>query len=512
MEPVIRPELQLFELEGKALVVAEIPELPASEKPCFYRSAGLVNGAFFRVGDGDRQMTPYEVQACLDAKGQPRYDLEPMAEATIQDLDAELLAGFLRRLRQRSFQSWSDEEILRTLKVLVPDAAGHWVPSLAGLLCFGRYPQAFFPGLFIAVNRYPGQSAGELGPNGERFLDSVKVEGPIPYMIRDALQALKRNMQLRIRIPGLGRQEDWEYPELVLREALVNALVHRDYSPQARGTHVKIQLFSQRLEILNPGGLFGPVSADLLGQAGLQSSRNAFLIRMMEDLPLPEENRPLCEGRGSGIVDMLGRLRQVGLSPPLFDITLARFRIEFQNHTLMAPDTLAWLTPRTQGYGLNERQLQALAFLKHRERLTNADYCRLTGADSRLATQELRALVNLALVDREGSHRWSAYRLTSAMTAAEPQPKGVSEQGVVISAGPVARAQEPGVAERILTLLGQRPSPILAQEIAEQLGINRSTVDYHVRRLLQQGRLERIARAHRSPQTRYRSAEQNTER
>ncbi len=122
---------------------------------------------------------------------------------------------------------------------------------------------------------------------GERFVDNVVAEGPIPVMVRDALLAVRKNMTRRSVVRGAGRADIWQYPEAALREAIVNALVHRDLSPAARGTQVQVEMYPDRLTVRNPGGLFGPVTEERLGEEGVSSARNASLLRLLEDVPWP---------------------------------------------------------------------------------------------------------------------------------------------------------------------------------------------------------------------------------
>lgn len=340
MEPPLRPLIEIHILNGRSLVTAEIPELPIEQKPCYYRGAGLTNGAFIRVADGDRRLTPYEVQVMLTSRGQPREDEAPVPDARLEDLDPLLISRYLERLRNDEaspFRTMSDQEGLRTLRVLVRsyDQDELWVPSLAGLLTLGKYPQRFFPSLGIVFVVYPANEIGVPGPGGERFLDNRRIDGPIPTMVIKVLDALKRNMKRRAVVRGRFREDVWEYPEDALREAIVNALGHRDYSPTARGTPVQVQMFPDRLIIANPGGLFGPVTVDRLGETGVSAARNQTVMRILEDLPATGENRTLCENRGSGIGAMLASLRQAGMKPPEFENAIAAFRVVFPNHTLL---------------------------------------------------------------------------------------------------------------------------------------------------------------------------------
>ena len=122
MEPPVRAVIELHALDGKTLVVAEVPEVGIDQKPCFYPPAGLTNGSFTRVADGDRKLSPYEVQMLLASRGQPREDERPVPEARVEDLDPELVAGLLERLRvpeRGRFRTLDDEAALVTVKALV---------------------------------------------------------------------------------------------------------------------------------------------------------------------------------------------------------------------------------------------------------------------------------------------------------------------------------------------------------------------------------------------------------
>lgn len=101
----------------------------------------------------------------------------------------------------------------------------HLVPTLAGLLAFGSYPQQFEPQLNITVVVYPANHAGEPGPRGERFIENRSVDGSIPAMVAETIRILKRNMRRRSVISGLFRTDEWEYPEKELKELADRGLV-----------------------------------------------------------------------------------------------------------------------------------------------------------------------------------------------------------------------------------------------------------------------------------------------
>jgi ATP-dependent DNA helicase RecG len=332
MEPVIRPEIQSHRIDARTLITAEVPEIDKRIKPCFYRSAGYTNGAFVRVSDGNRKLSQYEVHMMLSGRGQPKDDEVPVPKTTLDDLQPRLVKGLVSRLRRRPnghFSRLSDERILRTIKVLVP-LQSRQVCSLAGLLALGKYPQQFFPALGITFVVYPGTAVGEPGTREERFLDNERIDGAIPDMLAPTLRVLRRNMRTRSVIQGLYRSDLEEYPITALREAIVNALAHRDLSTWGQGTPVQVQLFSDRLAVHNPGGLYGPVTIESLGRDGISASRNLLLLQILEDTPVRGRN-VVCENRGSGIGAMVAALRAAGLPDAEFEDKIATFRVTLFN-------------------------------------------------------------------------------------------------------------------------------------------------------------------------------------
>lgn len=262
----------------------------------------------------------------------------------------------------------------------------------------------------VSFVHYPTVT-GVQSSSGERFLDNMALEGPIPVMARDTLAAIRQNMSRRALIADAGRLDIWEYPETALREAVVNALAHRDLSSSARGTQIQVEMYPDRLVIKNPGGLFGPVTTDNLGEEGISSARNATLIKLLEDVPLPGETRTVCENRGSGIRSMLDALLTAGMSSPQFEDRISSFIVNFPNHTVLSAETPGWITGLGE-QGLTDSQRVALAMLREEDMPDNRAYRTATGVDSRVATAELQDLVARELAIRTGTRRWAQYRLS----------------------------------------------------------------------------------------------------
>lgn len=486
IEPPLRPHIGIHDFEDTKVLVAEIPELPPHLKPCFSRGAGMSQGSFVRVGDGDRKLTSYEVQLLLANRGQPREDEAPVPGTGLADLDATLVTAFLTRLRTRrpyAFADLDDVPALRRAKALVTDDGGAVVTSVGGLLALGSYPQEHFPQLMLTFVHYPTADGADTA-TGERFVDNVVAEGPIPVIVRDALLALRKNMTRRSVVHGAGRADSWQYPEAALREALVNALVHRDLSPGARGTQVQVEMYPDRLTVRNPGGLFGPVTEDQLGEEGVSSARNATLLRILEDVPLPGGTHAVCENRGSGIRTMINALRAARMSLPEFKNRVSTFSVTFPNHTLLGKETVDWLTSLGE-HGLSESQCVGLAILREGGHLDNQTYRTETRVDSRVATQELQDLIARELVVQTGNRRWARYRLAPAL---RPSPGGTARR-----------------ADRRREILGAlRQGERSRTELAAATGLTDQTVARWLRILRAEGLVETTEENVRNPATRYR--------
>lgn len=490
IEPSLRPHIGIHEFEGVRILVAEVPELPPNRKPCFSRGAGLSQGSFVRVGDGDRRLTAYEVQLMLANRGQPHEDEAPVPGTGVADLDPVLVEALLERLRTRrpyAFSELDDIAALRRAKVLVSDEKDGIVASVGGLLALGRYPQEHFPQLMLTFVHYPTPDGADLA-TGERFLDNTVAEGPIPVIVRDALVAVRKNMTRRSVVHGAGRADIWQYPEAALREAIVNALVHRDLSPDARGAQVQIEMYPDRLTIRNPGGLFGPVTEEQLGDEGVSSARNASLLRILEDVPLPGSAHAICENRGSGIRTMINALRAARMSLPAFKSRVSTFTVTFPNHTLLGDETIEWLNSLGE-HGLSESQCIGLAILREGGHLDNQAYRTETRVDSRVATQELRDLLARELVVQSGNRRWTRYQLSPALLPDSGATAGSARK----------RADRRG---EILAALGDDERSRL--ELAVATGLTDQTVARWLRILRSEGVVETTEDNVRNPATRYR--------
>ncbi len=390
MEPPLRPSFSVEEIEGETIVAVEVPEVSYDLKPCYHRPHGLHEGSFIRVGNSTRRMSDYEIYSFISSRTQPKFDEEPILRATLQDLDRSKLEEYLARRKEArpnaSYWNLPFEQILNQLQI-VAEVEGVLHPTLAGLLMFGVYPQIFELQLFIAYLQFYGTTTTEEAPSGERFLDNRKFEGTIKEMIDGAVSYVMAGMRKGSLIRGVTRQDIPEYPEVALREAIVNAVAHRDYSQFVRGSHIQVRMFADHLEVENPGGLYGRVTIDKLQEG--QSTRNRLLVHLMEDVHL-------VENRGSGIDAMLDAMVKRGLPAPVFEDKRTAFLVKFYQRTPVEVP-------------LADEEQRILAYVKKHGFIRRADAQELLGVNEARARYLLQKMQKAGQLRKEGRYRDARY-------------------------------------------------------------------------------------------------------
>lgn len=339
--------------EGSELLAITLHELPANSKPCYIKSRGMQAGSYKRCDDQDLPLSASETLSLSSAGLFENYDRTPVPDARIEDLNETLIsATFEHALMQtpRAFTGATTRpEKMKRLNFI--DFDGNI--TRAGLLAAGGYPQQFLPRLMVDVAVHPGTQKG--GAGSVRFADRSLCEGTIGEMIGDAVQAIKRNLKMRSIVQGIGRVDQLEIPEEVLREAVANALIHRDYNPRFDGQAVNIDVFDDRIEITNPGGLYGSMRKESLA-SGISCCRNSTLMRLMSLVPLPMEAGSPAEGNGSGIPMMIQSCKAHGLKEPVFcpgidQFKLILFRPNFETETRSASKSSVDTTERLTRIG-----------------------------------------------------------------------------------------------------------------------------------------------------------------
>ena len=320
MEPVVRPLLTVAEKEERFFVSAEIPGIDLTDRPCYYKGQGRIKGSYIRIGDSDEPMTEYEIYSYEAFRKKYQDDIREVYRATITSLNQELLNKYIELLKngKPNLSGIKDEDIYELMSI-----QRNHQSTLSAVLLFSLYPQAYFPQLCITAIVVPGKEMGELGESGERFLDNKRIEGTIPQMLEEAIKFIRKNMRTKTIIhPDTGLREDrTDYPITAIREAIINALVHRDYSIHAEGMPIQIVMYEDRIEIRNPGGIYGRIRVDQLGKVQ-PDTRNPVLASALEVLGV-------TENRYSGIPTIRRELEKYQLQAPEFLDERGNFVVKF---------------------------------------------------------------------------------------------------------------------------------------------------------------------------------------
>ncbi len=363
MEPAIHANFTPLELEGKKFLAVEIPECEQTLKPCFYKGAGRLRGSYTRIGDQDVQMTEYEIYNLEAYKNKTCDELRVIKSAVGKPIDTIKLQEFLLKIKKNrpNLANVSDNEILE-LNGLTKNGE----PTLLNVLMFSLYPQAILPNLSIVAVVVPGTEIGESDDTGIRFTANKRIEGTLTELIDGAVDFALKNMAVKTIInQENGRRNDTtEYPIVAIREAILNAVIHRDYSVYTENQPITMYFFKDRVEITNPGGLYGRLSIKDLGRV-IPDTRNPNIAKIMELYNY-------TENRYSGIPTIKSKLLNANLPGPKFENYKGIFRVTFYNSKkkMNPKEIFDFLlefckTPRSISEIISEIDIKTVKYLKN---------------------------------------------------------------------------------------------------------------------------------------------------
>jgi ATP-dependent DNA helicase RecG len=291
--------------------------------------------------------------------------------------------------RQRRAITSDDAEMLTRSGALTEDG----VPTVTGLLLFGYEPQVFLPQSGLIVVRFAGTELR--GPGGlPGYSRREEIAGPLPRLIEEAWQVIWEEMRVAAVVKGLVREEKSEYPSFAVREALVNAVCHRDY--QLAGRRIEIRMFDDRMEVISPGGLPGYITVDNIVEEHF--SRNPRLVHGLFQWGFIEE-------LGLGVDRMIEDMVNAGHPPPEFRDTNYAFTVTLKN-TRVRRAVPSWES------NMNERQLQALSHIQDKRRITNRAYRELCpDVSAETLRLDLVDLVERGILIKVGAKRGTYYIL-----------------------------------------------------------------------------------------------------
>lgn len=365
----IHPRLNPVSHADGTLVLIEVAESPVKPVAC--------RGRFFkRVGKSTRQMTDDDItRAVLDKLGMT-WDEVVEPRASMKDIDPEQTRRFRSLCNHKGRRRIPDDEddatMLRKLGLLNEGRL-----LRAALLLFGKNPQRFYGPALVKIGRFRSET---------HIVDDREIRGTLFDQVEETIQYFRERLQTEFVMTGRpARDVIWEYPLEALREAVTNAVCHRDYLIAG---HTQVRWYDDKIVIANFGTLPPPLRMEDLKGPHPSAPRNHKIAEMFFYTGWIEQ-------WGSGIGKMIGECRSAGLPEPEFEERVGGFWVTFRKDSLTEE--------QLRENGLNERQIQALLHLKEKRRLTNTEYQRLFGVSKRTATDDLNQMESKELVERVGT-------------------------------------------------------------------------------------------------------------
>lgn len=380
IQPRTLPSIKIKEHEGRSIAVISVDR---SHSPV------SVEGRYFkRVGRTNQLMSNEEIAYRILASSNTSWDSQLEERAVVADLDQELIQRFIEDLNKQGRRpvsgSHSWQEVLEKFKII-----DQGKPTRAAVLLFAKDARHFYPSAYVKAGRF--KSAIDI-------VDDSTFEGPLFDQLEKATAWFRDRLSRKFVIdesvlsgnvresgvsPSVQRESAWEYPMVTLREAIVNAICHRDYKADIATT---IRLFDDHLEIWNAGTL-----PPYLTPADLFKKHDSYPHNRL--IAEAFYNTGIIEQWGSGTLRMAEALRKQNLPAPSFDTSSTEiFKLALYHSQPQVQIPLE----------LNARQNKALEYLRKNQSLTNIDYQQLCGISRATASRDLTDLVKKKFLSKRG--------------------------------------------------------------------------------------------------------------
>lgn len=365
-EPRLIPDIESIDVDGATVVIITVQEFPI--KPVAVRGRCLR-----RVDNSNRQMPPQEVsQMHLNSIGMS-WDTFPARDATPDDLDQGQIRKYIQRANEsgrRNIEAETPTQVLEKLELL-RDGQLTW----AATLLFANRPQRFLSHALIHCGRFREETL---------VIDDRMIEGTLIDQVEEAMEFVRKNINVQfVMTDEPQREEVWDYPLPALREAIINAVVHRDYTVPST---IEIRIYDDRLVVWSPGKLPLGITIEELLQPHSSTLRNKGIAGVFYDMGL-------IERWGSGIDKMRNACTLTGLPEPQFSedqgVRVTFLQDRFTEKYLHSLD-------------LNDRQIQAVLHVKEKGKITNTEYRERFDVTDRTALRDLAELCEKSVLQKIG--------------------------------------------------------------------------------------------------------------
>ena len=381
--PIVVSQWQQIEMEEGAIVGIQVER--SSELHSLEDGRVLI-----RSGTTNRLLSGSEISQLANSKSSADFEADNVPGATQEDFDDEILEEYLAKREARGVSRVGP---LSTLLFEIGAVNHQGRPTVAGILLFGKNPQAFLPQSDVVFVKFPStEPRGDEGGAGYGRRDEIG--GPLARVVERAWNIIWEEMRVGAVVNKLEREEITEYPPFAVREALVNAVAHRDY--RHTGRRIEVRMYSDRMEVISPGGLPGYITVDNIVEEHF--SRNPRIVNGLFQWGYIEE-------LGLGIDRMIEEMVQAGHHPPQFKAMPYSFTVTLTNARERAA------VPRW-ARSMNERQARALTYVRENGSITNREYQRVCpDVSSETLRLDLVDLVERGLLLKIGSKKGTYYIL-----------------------------------------------------------------------------------------------------
>jgi len=374
-EPKIYPEISIESVKDKKIISIKVEAYPYDVVLAFGRPFKRVGKNTVRMSNDEYKRRILEIH-----KRELYFDGQVCSEAEFSDIDTRKVREFIRKaktIRKLDIdETLSEKEILRKLKLIRGENLTN-----ACILLFGKNPQELFLQAEVKCVRFKGTDVTA------DMLDFKDIEGDLFQQVEDVEKFIFKNISLRTWLEDrkVERQEKWEYPPKAIREALVNAIVHRDYRSSGK---TQIRIYNDRVEFWNPGKLPQGWTPRTLKEEHTSEPFNPLIFKMFFWIGFVEEV-------GSGTNKIITWCKEWGLPEPDFDhkgnSLVVRFRKDIYTEEYL------------KDIGLNERQIKAVMYVKTHGKITNKEYQEICNISERTATRNLKYLVAQEILKQVGT-------------------------------------------------------------------------------------------------------------
>lgn len=355
-EPTVIPDIEITDIKGKIIAIISIKESPL--KPVAFKGV-----SYLRIKNSNKKLSPKEIaEFHLQTTGSS-WD-SYTADARIGDIDLEQVKAYIDFANQ-SGRKKIKEKPLGVLKKLdlIKDNKATW----AVILLFGKEPQRFVSQAKVHCGKFKFSKT--------EILDNIMIDGNLIDQVGEVMDFVKRHISVRFVITGKPRREEiWEYPLEAVREAIINAVVHRDYTEPAE---IQVETYNDRIEIWNPGELPSGISIDDLYKEDHKSiPRNKVIAQMFYDIGFIEKY-------GSGTTRMLDLCSKAEIFIEFKEVSNG-FSVIFRKD-IFTEDYL-------EGLGLDKKQIEAVNYVKEKGNITNSEYQKINKVSKQTSTRDLELL------------------------------------------------------------------------------------------------------------------------